>query len=194
LFRNDLARMPDGSVRLRFTEVTEASGIRSSGYGMGVAAADYDNDGDVDLYVANDYGRNCLYRNESGHFRNVAPVAGVEDVSFGMSAAWGDYNRDGQMDLYVSNMFSGAGNRITYQRRFAGGREDRELKGLQYLARGNSLFQNSGDGTFVDVSRPAGVMIGRWAWGSQFADLNNDGWEDLLVANGFLTTDDDRDL
>ena len=67
-----------------------------------ITAADYDNDGDQDLYVANDYGRNNLYRNDNGHFSDVAHVAGVEDISAGMSVSWGDYNHDGHMDLYVS--------------------------------------------------------------------------------------------
>ena len=70
------------------------------------------------MYVANDYGRNNLYRNNSGKFTDVAGEMGVEDMSAGMSASWSDFNRDGYMDLYVSNMFSAAGNRITFQRQF----------------------------------------------------------------------------
>ena len=75
---------------------------------------DYDNDGDQDLYVANDFGRNNLYRNDGGHFDRRCRLAGdVEDSAAGMSAAWGDFNRDGNMDIYVANMFSSAGSRIT---------------------------------------------------------------------------------
>ena len=65
---------------------------------------------------------------------------------------------------------------------------------LQRLARGNSLFANNGDGTFSDVSVDCGVTMGRWAWSSVFSDLNNDGWEDLVVANGFVSAPDTGDL
>ena len=64
----------------------------------------------------------------------------------------------------------------------------------QRFARGNTLLRNQGNGTFDDRSEPAGIEMGRWAWGSHFVDLNNDGWEDLIVANGFITTDDTGDL
>ena len=62
------------------------------------------------------------------------------------------------------------------------------------MARGNTLFANNGDGTFRDVTVQAGVAMGRWAWGSKFADLNNDGWQDIVVTNGFITADNTSDL
>ncbi len=155
---------------------------------------DYDNDGDLDLYVANDYGRNNLYRNNDGQFTDEAADAGVEDTSFGMSSAWGDYNHDGWMDLYVANMFSSAGNRVTYQRKFRSGQGEQIRQQLQYVARGNSLFRNTTDGGFDDVSSDADVMMGRWSWCSRFVDLNNDSWEDLLVMNGYITGHDSQDL
>ena len=126
--------------------------------------------------------------------RTSAAEAGVEDISAGMSVAWGDANNDGRPDLYVSNMWSSAGNRITYQQRFREGGGAEALALFQRHARGNSLFLNAGDGTFRDVSEPAGVTMGRWAWGSWFVDLNNDGWEDLVVANGYITQQDPGDL
>ena len=98
------------------------------------------------------------------------------------------------MDLYVGNMFSSAGNRITYQRNFKTGAGDETRAGFQRHARGNSLFENLGDGTFHDISVEAGVTMGRWAWASPFVDINNDGWTDLAVANGFITNDDTGDL
>ena len=180
----------------QFTDVTDAVGLDENNRRFSFAAAweDYDRDGDLDLYVANDYGRNNLYQNTGGRFRDVAATAGVEDISAGMSVDWADYNGDGLLDLYVSNMFSAAGNRVTYQRRF---RPD-ELPGVrsqfQRHARGNSLFENRGDGTFRDVSVEAGVTMGRWAWGSNFVDLNNDGREDLFIANGYVTQEDTDDL
>ena len=106
----------------RFADVTEAVGLDENNHSYSFAAAwddYYYDDGDVDLYVANDFGRNNLYENEGGRFRDVAAETGVEDVASGMSAAWGDYDRDGRRDMYVSNMFSSAGNRVAFQRRFA---------------------------------------------------------------------------
>ena len=190
LLRNDRS--------FRFRDVTRASGLDENNRRFSFAAAweDYDNDGDLDLYVANDFGRNNLYRCErSGHttrFRDVAADAGVEDISAGMSASWGDADADGRPDLYVSNMWSSAGHRVTYQRRFRENSGQRAA--FQRHARGNSLFRNAGDGTFHDLSEPAGVTMGRWAWGSRFTDLNNDGRDDLLVANGYITQPDPGDL
>jgi hypothetical protein len=180
----------------RFTDVTAETGLDQNNTRFSFAACweDFDNDGDLDLYVANDYGRNNLYRNDGGRFNDVAADLGVEDQSSGMSVAWGDCNRDGWMDLYVSNMFSGAGNRITYQRQFKEGFDDETRQQFQRMARGNTLFLGGPGGQFRDVSEPAGVTMGRWAWASSFADVNNDGWEDILVANGFITAADVDDL
>ena len=180
----------------KFQNVVADIGLDENNTRFSFAAAweDYDNDGDLDLYVANDYGRNNLYRNDDGRFSDQAAAAGVEDTSFGMSTAWGDYNQDGLMDLYVANMYSSAGNRVTYQRRFRAGEGEQIRKQMQYLARGNSLFKNSGDGVFEDVSEDANVMMGRWSWGSKFVDINNDSWEDLVVTNGYITGHDKQDL
>ena len=109
-----------------------------------------------------------------------------------MGVSWGDYNNDGQMDLYVSNMFSSAGNRVTYQREFRA--QDESRVEFQRHARGNTLFKNAGDGSFQDVTATAGVGMGRWAWGSLMADINNDGWQDMLVTNGMVTNEDTGDL
>ena len=180
----------------KFTDVTDAVGLGENNSRWSFAAAweDFDNDGDMDLYVANDYGRNNLYKNEQGRFTDVAATAGVEDGSFGMSVSWGDYNNDGLTDLYVSNMFSGAGNRVTYQRNFKADASEEVKDKYRYMARGNSLFENVGDGTFRDVGVEAGVNMGRWAWASLFVDLDNNGSEDLLVANGYLTNKRPDDL
>ena len=180
----------------RFRDVTDQVGLNHNNTRWSFAASweDFDNDGDPDLYVANDYGRNNLYRNDGGHFVDVAARAGVEDISAGMAVTWGDYDRDGRMDLYVSNMFSSAGNRITRQGRFKAGTSGDTKAQYRRHARGNSLFRNRGEGRFDDVSLDAGVTMGRWAWASRFLDLNNDGWEDLLVSNGYITNQKIDDL
>lgn len=180
----------------QFYDVTEQVGLNQNNLRFSLASSwdDMDNDGDMDLYVANDFGRNNLYRNDDGHFVDVAADAGVEDIGPGMSAAWGDYDNDGHIDLYVSNMFSSAGSRITRDAKFLPGATAEDLAGFQRHARGNSLFQNLGGGRFADQSLPLGVNMGRWAWGSLFTDLNNDGWQDLYITNGFVTADENNDL
>ena len=111
-----------------------------------------------------------------------------------MSVSWADYNRDGLMDLYVANMFSAAGSRITRQALFKPDADEATRGIYQRFAKGNSLFKNTGGGRFEEVGLEAGVEMGRWAWASPFIDINNDGREDLLVANGYFTNDDTGDL
>ena len=194
LLRNDIAAADDGA--WTFSDVTAEVGLDDNNRRWSFAAAweDYDNDGDPDLYVANDASQNNLYRNDGGHFSDVARAAGVGDRAFGMSVSWGDYNRDGLMDLYVGNMFSAAGNRITFQEQFRDDISSQEKSDIQYTARGNTFFENLGDGKFRDASVESGVAMGRWSWSSLFADINNDGWEDILVANGYLTREGTDDL
>lgn len=179
-----------------FSDVTKSVGLDVNNMRFSLASAweDFDNDGDPDLYVANDFGRKNLYRNDKGHFTDIAAAAGVEDIGPGMSVAWGDANNDGLVDLYVSNMFSSAGSRITRQRAFKPGAAAGDIQGFQRHARGNSLFINRGDGTFSDQAIESGTSMGRWAWGSLFVDINNDGWRDLYVTNGFITADNNNDL
>jgi hypothetical protein len=184
----------DGEGRCR--DVTKEVGLDQNNRRFTYAAAwaDYDNDGDMDLYVANDFGRNNLYQNNGGRFRDVAAKLGVEDISAGMSVTWGDYDGDGLLDVYVSNMFSSAGNRIAYQRQFRAGASKQTLGDFRRHARGNTLFRNLGKDGFQDVSQSSDVTMGRWAWGAKFIDLNNDSREDIYVANGFITTEDTDDL
>lgn len=192
LFRNE----SKDSGNWQFSDVTAAVGLDVNNQRHSFAAAweDFDNDRDQDLYVANDFGTNNLYRNDGGRFTDVTADAGVLDQSFGMSVAWSDYDRDGWMDIYVSNMFSAAGHRVTGQTRFKPDASAAIIDRFRYLARGNSLFRNNGNGSFDDVSAEAGVTMGRWAWSSNFADINNDGWEDLVVTNGYITAEDSGDL
>ena len=178
----------------RFTDCTREAGLDVNNRRFSFAAAweDVDQDGDPDLYVANDFGRNNLYRNDGGRFTDIAAQADVEDSASGMSVSWGDFDRDGHPDLYVGNMFSAAGSRIVAQTKFMPELSDPIRDVFLRFARGNTLMQNRGDGTFADVSLDTGVTLGRWAWSSNFLDLNNDGWEDLVVANGYLSSDLDQ--
>lgn len=171
----------------RFADATKEAGLDEHNTRWSFAASweDFDRDGDPDLYVANDFGRNCLYRNDDGRFRDIAADAGVEDIAAGMSVSWGDFNRDGRSDLLIGNMFSSAGQRVAYQRKYE--------KNKTRMARGNSLFLGTDEG-FRDVSIESGATLGGWAWSSGFADLNNDGWLDLVVANGYLSNTRDDDL
>jgi hypothetical protein len=195
LFRNELEQG-----EWNFREVTSEIGldVNNQKYSWAAAWEDYDNDGDMDLYVANDFGRDNLYRQEMVdgqiRFSDVAEAANVENAASGMSTSFGDFNRDGLMDVFVSNMYSSAGNRIAFQEQFKPDAPEEVRNRMARLARGNTLLQNRGDGSFEDVSEASGVEMGRWAWGSLFFDLNNDGWEDLMVANGFVTTEDTGDL
>lgn len=188
LFRNDGG--------FKFTDVTKASGLDVNNRRFSLAASwcDYDADGDPDIYVANDFGRNNLYRNEGGGtFRDVAAEAGVEDTGNGMSVTWEDYDNDGRMDLYVGNMWSSAGSRIAGQPGF--GKAGGDLQAVyRRMARGNSLFRNAGGGHFEDVSIASGAYFGRWSWSCQFIDHDSDGREDLYVANGFVTNEGEDDL
>lgn len=188
LYRND--------GELNFADVTEKSGLDQNNTRFSHAAGweDYDNDGDQDLYVANDFGRNSLYRNDDGKFTDVAEEIGVQDQAAGMSVAWSDIDKDGLMDLYVSNMFSSAGNRVTFHSKFQDKLDAEERGEFKRHARGNTLFKNDGSQSFSDVSEDAAVVLGRWAWSSNFVDMNNDGFDDIFVANGFVTNEDTGDL
>ena len=145
--------------------------------------SDYDGDGDQDLYVANDFAVNDLYRNDGDRFVNVAVETKSTDIGFGMGASWGDYDNDSCPDLYVSNMHSKAGRRITGQLEKI---DDRFAR----MAGGNSLFGNS-KGFFTKAS---GTQLPKmlvekagWSWGSQFVDVNNDGFLDVYALSGYYS-------
>jgi hypothetical protein len=178
-----------------FTDVTREAGlnVNNARFSMASSWSDYDNDGDVDLYVANDFGRNNLYRNDGGRFVDVAAEVGVEDQAAGMGVSWSDIDLDGDMDLHVANMFSSAGQRVTYQPRFKADAGEAVRREIQGHSLGNSLFRNDG-GRFSEISADAGVRMGRWSWGSLFVDFNNDGYDDIITPNGFLTNDRMDDL
>lgn len=173
----------------RFEDVTAESGLNENNNRFSHACAwnDFDQDGQLDLFVANDFGRKNLYQNQGGgRFRDVTAETGVEDAGAGMSVALGDYDEDGWEDVYFGNMWSSAGRRVTTQSDFKSDSPQARKEVYRRHARGNSLFRNQRTG-FEDVTLPAGVEMGRWAWCSDFVDFDNDGSLDLYVVNGFVT-------
>jgi hypothetical protein len=180
----------------RFVDATAAARLDRGNDRFSFAASwgDYDGDGHPDLYVANDFGSNNLYRNQGGGtFEEVTAAAGVADTGAGMSVAWEDYDNDGRLDLYVGNMLSAAGRRVTGTSDYKS--DAPELQGIyRRHARGNSLFWNRGDGGFDDRSLEGSAYFGRWAWASDFIDFNLDGIEDIAVQNGFITNPRAHDL
>src|SRR6266851_2961246 len=182
LFRNDLEIHADGTRTLRFTDVTEASGIDAHGYGMGVATGDFDNDGCVDLYVTN-LGTNQLWKNNcDGTFTDVTARSGTASPGWSVSAAFVDFDRDGWLDLFVGHYlnYSLAGNIRCYG--LAGGVD--YCPPHIYTAQPSHLYHNNRDGTFTDVTAAAGIATEFGpTLGVATADFNGDGWMDIYVAN-----------
>jgi hypothetical protein len=185
LFRNDLEITADGRPKLHFTDITEASGISADGYGLGVAAGDYDNDGRTDLYLTN-LGSNQLWRNISSdgeiRFTDVTGAAGVDDTRWSTSAAWADLDSDGWLDLYIAN-YVDYSLETHHTCRSPGGRED--YCGPQsYNGEPDKVLRNRGDGTFEDITGPAGMLATPSSGlGVVAADFDGDGRIDLYVAN-----------
>ncbi|HKN33662.1 MAG TPA: FG-GAP-like repeat-containing protein [Terriglobales bacterium] len=189
LFRNE------GNAKFR--DKTEAAGLNvdNDRYSFACAWGDHNGNGWPDLYVANDFGRNNLYRNNGdGTFTAISCDAGVEDVGAGMGVCWFDFDNDGNQDIYVADMWSAPGIRVSQQKVF----HEEEPESIRALyrrhARGNALYHNRGNGHFENVSSPRGVDIGRWAWSSDAWDFDHDGYPDLYLANGYISGADHRDL
>jgi hypothetical protein len=184
LYRNDLMVAADGTRQLRFTDLTEASGIRADQYGLGVAAADVDNDGWVDLFLTN-FLTNQLWRNNgNGTFTDVSKQSGIQDHSgrFAVSAAFLDYDRDGWLDLYIANNVNYTLQHDTNCPNMAGARD--YCPPQIYGGQPDRLYRNQGRGRFADVTDTA--LTSRKfgpALGVATADYNGDGWIDIFVAN-----------
>lgn len=184
LYRNDLRTLPDGTTTLQFTDVTEASGIRATGYGMGVATGDYDQDGWMDLYVTN-WGPNQLWRNQGdGSFVDVTAASGTGDPRWSTAAVFVDVDRDRWPDLFVVNYldYSYARHRTCYYR---DGMQREDYCGVEsYNPEPAVLYRNRGDGSFEDLSLATGVIADYGpGLGVVAPDVNSDGWPDLYVAN-----------
>ncbi len=164
-----------------FTDTTREAGLAEPFYGMGAAAADYDNDGDTDLFVSA-LGADRLFRNDGGTFTEVGKAAGVDHPGFGSSAAFVDYDRDGRLDLFVCNYVEWS--IPTDIRCTLDGRNKSYCTPESYPGQSSRLYRNNGDGEFVDVSASAGVENpGGKSLGVAILDFDADGWEDIAVAN-----------
>ncbi|MAE60779.1 MAG: hypothetical protein CMJ49_05410 [Planctomycetaceae bacterium] len=170
----------------RFSDVSRIAGLDLACFGMAGAWGDYDNDGDLDLYLTR-YGPNSLFQNNGdGTFTDVTDAAGVSDDRFSAGSAWGDYDRDGDIDLYVCNYVEFVYRDADAERstRQYGSETPYTLNPSAYAPVANSLFRNNNDGTFTDIAEEAGVSdpTGRSLVAAWF-DFDNDGWVDLYVAN-----------
>ncbi|RMH17256.1 MAG: CRTAC1 family protein, partial [Acidobacteria bacterium] len=214
LYRND----GDGS----FTNVTAEAGVGEIGLCLGSVFGDYDDDGDLDLYVVNDFGRNTLYRNRGdGTFADVTVETNTLAYGAGMNASFGDYDNDGRLDIYVTNIrseFAWFGERPTARRYLLNSirqgvwLSDMPLyfeifrqsgpefhKVFQQMGSGNTLLRNLGPGAdgvvrFEDVTWDARANPPGWFWGASFADFDNDGWQDLYAANGWVYNTPDTEI
>lgn len=162
-----------------FSDVSEAAGVADTGYGLGVAAADYDQDGDQDLYV-NNFGANVLYRNNGdGTFANVTEQAAVQSDRVGAGVAWTDIDADGDLDLYVANYVD-----FTYDnyRGRKSGSFEYAAAPQDYNAEPDQLFRNNSDGTFTDISQASGLAdIAMPSMGVIAVDYDNDRDADFFV-------------
>ena len=180
----------DGSGFLE--DVTESVGLgeNNNRYSFAPAWADYDGSGWPSLYVANDFGRNNLYRNENGKFRDVAAEAGVEDTGPGMSACWFDESGSGRPDLYVANMFTAAGQQVVKSKSFPYPPNE----AWRGHTKGNSFYRNLGEGKFSSEGAQLGIEMGRWGWCADAIDFDNDGHAELFLTCGMLTGNKSPDL
>jgi hypothetical protein len=195
-----------------FNNVTEKSGVGELGLCLGSVFGDYDDDGYADLYVVNDFGRKTLYHNNrDGTFTDVTVKTGTLAYGAGMSASMGDYDNDGRLDIYCTNIRSEeawyaewptVARYMTNCWRQGVWKTDMPLylevfrqSGtdfvgvFQQMASGNTLLRNKGDGTFEDTTWKANANPVGWFWGASFADFDNDGWQDLYMADGWVYND-----
>jgi hypothetical protein len=192
-----------------FTRITTGAIVNDGGRSFGSSWGDYDNDGDLDLFVANELQNNFLYQNNGdGTFIKITSGAIVNDGGRSVSSSWGDYDNDGDLDLFVANYLASENN-FLYQNNgdgtftkittgaivTDGGRSygsiwgdydndgDLDLFVTNYWGDNNFLYQNNGDGSFTKITSGAIVNDGGYSYGSSWGDYDNDGDLDLFVAN-----------
>ncbi|HVR73657.1 MAG TPA: VCBS repeat-containing protein, partial [Planctomycetota bacterium] len=185
-----------------FTDRTREAGVGHSGWGLAVTTADYDLDGDTDIFVGNDVGFDVLYRNRGdGTFDDVTQEAGIIYRGSTMSAAWGDLDGDGYPDLFAPAMDSNS-RWMTRQPGFPSPApwfvnlflRSIVLDILNEMLYGNRLYMNNRDGTFREVADSARVRRNGWAWSGIFLDYDNDGDQDIFCCNGFVSGPERKDL
>lgn len=148
-----------------FTNVAPSLGVDDQGWTLDVGACDLFNTGHLDLYLANDFGQDTIYKNNGdGTFTDITAHALPIDTRKGMNVDFADLDGDGYPDIYVSNITKSG-----------------------YLVEGNFLWRNNRDGTFTDSAPTLGVDNGGWSWGAKFVDLDNDGEMEIIVLNGFVS-------
>jgi hypothetical protein len=200
-----------------FTNATAKSGTGDPGLCLGTVFGDYDDDGYPDLYVVNDFGRKTLFRNNrNGTFTDVTVKTGTLAYGAGMSASMADYDNDGRLDLYCTNIrsehawYAAPPTVARYMlNSWTQGVWSSDMplywqifrqSGFQFvevfkqMASGNTLLRNRGDGTFDDTTVRAGANPPGWFWGASFADFDNDGWQDIYAADGWVKNESDTEL
>ncbi len=200
-----------------FTNVTEKAGVGEIGLCLGTVFGDYNDDGFPDIYVVNDFGRKTLYRNnKNGTFTDVTVESGTLAYGAGMSASFADYDNDGKLDIYSTNIRSEdawyadwptVGRYMLNTWRQGVWKTDMPLymqvfhqsgtdfvKVFKQMASGNVLLKNRGDGTFEDTTVKEHANPPGWFWGASFADFDNDGWQDIYAADGWVYNDRDTEI
>lgn len=190
--KNALYRNDGGN---RFSNVTDEAGLTAGDLTLASAFADYDHDGDQDLFVANDYGISRMYRNNGdGTFIETTIDASYINVGAGMSAMWGDVNNDGRFDLLVGNMYSHSAHHLMEENYASFNALPQAAQTVfERIVSGNNLYVQEEIGGFKDMAKEYSVDDTSWSWGSILADFNSDGWLDIYVANGWTrgkTTED----
>jgi len=200
-----------------FTNVTVKAGVGDPGLCLGTVFGDLDDDGYPDLYVVNDFGRKTLYHNtRNGRFHDITVKSGTLAYGAGMSASIADYDNDGRLDLYCTNIrsehawYASAPTVARYMlNSWSQGVWSTDMplywqvfrqsgfgfvEVFKQMASGNTLLRNRGDGTFDDVTVKSGANPVGWFWGASFADFDNDGWQDIYAADGWVKNDPGTEL
>ncbi|HEV2688146.1 MAG TPA: CRTAC1 family protein, partial [Bryobacteraceae bacterium] len=165
-----------------FTDITAGSGLDIEMFGMGVAIADYDNDGKDDVYITALDGDHLFHNEGGGKFRDVTKAAGIQNTNFGASAVWFDYDRDGKADLFVANYVQWTAKGDLWCS--MDGSTKSYCTPESYKGNSSKLYRNLGGGRFEDVTQKAGLADpNSKSLGVTVFDYNNDGWPDLFVAN-----------